>query len=455
MVAKQSFAKVGLKQSLGPRYSVDNHMLFSMILDRPPMQMADLPRALMTWVQTVGGIAALAGLIVVLASRRQRDKNRINVTPLALAAFAVSWLGYAAAMLLAAANWLGEGALAEWLPTSRPATPPGQLPLPAPPPSPGDWLLTIAGALALAVVLVPVLTVAVTRLRFGRIWAIARLSLKEAVRSKVVLIFGLMALVFLFADWFVPYKPENQVRNYVRVLSWSMTPLFLMTASLLGSFGIPTDVKSQSIHTIVTKPVEKFEIVLGRFLGYAVLITVGLAAVTGVSMLYMFRGVTAEAAQESFKARVPVYGYLSYYGTKERGDNVGRVFDVRGYITGPDPRQPNQPRQYGVWTFESLPSSVGASGTPVRVEFGFDIFRLTKGIENQGVLCTFVFADGRLTIAELEKKKSDLQNDSTKRQEAARKKFAGNAGELQNALVQIQLDLLKEYGIFQYPSFNV
>jgi hypothetical protein len=165
--------------------------------------------------------------------------------------------------------------------------------------------------------------------------------------------------------------------------------------------------------------------------------------------------VTEEAALESFKARVPVYGNLSYYGTKERGDNVGRPYDVRGYITGPDPRQPNQPRQYGVWTFESLPSSVGANGAPVRVEFGFDIFRLTKGIENQGVLCTFVFADGRLTIAELEKKKSDLQSDLTKRQEGARKKHGSNAAELQKALAQIQLDLLKEYGIFQYPSFNV
>ena len=56
-----------------------------------------------------------------------------------------------------------------------------------------------------------------------------------------------------------------------------MNVLFLMVATLQGAFGIPTDVKNQSIHTIVTKPVEKFEIVLGRFLGYAILITGGLA----------------------------------------------------------------------------------------------------------------------------------------------------------------------------------
>src|SRR5213592_4867852 len=103
-----------------------------------------------------------------------------------------------------------------------------------------------------------------------------------------------------------------------------MTPLFLMTASLLGSFGIPTDVKNQSIHTIVTKPVEKFEIVLGRFLGYAVLLTVGLALISGLSLIYVMRGVNEEAQKESFKARVPLYGKLSFAGTKQedKGESV-------------------------------------------------------------------------------------------------------------------------------------
>lgn len=434
-------------------------MLFAtLILDHEPLTWAELPRAIMIWVQNAGGLAALGALFWLAATYGQSRLNKrpMAVNKLAIVILALSWIGFLAMAVLFAVNSFSNESLYWLLPTDLPRHSPADLhPPPLPPLTIGDYLSTSAGACALAVVLAPVLLSIGTRLRWGRIWAMARLSLKEAVRSRVVLIFGAMALIFLFADWFVPYKPENQVRNYVRVLYWSMTPLFLMTASLLGSFGIPTDVKSQAIHTIVTKPVEKFEIVLGRFLGYAVLITVGLAAVTGVSMLYMFRGVTEEAGLESFKAREPVYGNLSYYGTKERGDNVGRAFDVRGYITGPDPRQPNQPRQYGIWTFDSLPSSVGASGAPVRVEFGFDIFRLTKGIENQGVLCTFLFADGRLTIAELEKKKNDLQNDSTKRQDAARKKFGGNAAELQKALAQIQVDLLKEYGIYQYPSFNV
>ena len=103
-----------------------------------------------------------------------------------------------------------------------------------------------------------------TRLSARRIWALARVALKEAIRSRVVLIFSLMAVIFLFADWFVPYKAEHQLRNYVRAIYWSMPPLFLLTAGLLGAFSIPNDLRSQAMFTIVTKPVERMEIVLAR-----------------------------------------------------------------------------------------------------------------------------------------------------------------------------------------------
>ena len=47
-----------------------------------------------------------------------------------------------------------------------------------------------------------------------------------------------------------------------------MNILLLFPAALLAAFSIPNDIKNQNIYTIVTKPVERFEIVLGRFLGY-------------------------------------------------------------------------------------------------------------------------------------------------------------------------------------------
>src|SRR5205814_3559414 len=51
------------------------------------------------------------------------------------------------------------------------------------------WLLTVGGACALLAVLIPLLA-GLGRLRFRRIWAIARLSIKETVRQRILWIFS-------------------------------------------------------------------------------------------------------------------------------------------------------------------------------------------------------------------------------------------------------------------------
>src|SRR5207302_6488030 len=122
-----------------------------------------------------------------------------------------------------------------------------------------------------------------------RIWALTRLSFKEAVRRKVLWVFAAFLLIVLFASWFMPFKYEDQVRNYVAVVYLASAILFLFAASLLAAFSLPADMKNQTIHTIVTKPVERFEVVAGGFLGFILLLTVVLAVVSGVGLLYMVR----------------------------------------------------------------------------------------------------------------------------------------------------------------------
>src|SRR5262249_19738513 len=150
----------------------------------------------------------------------------------------------------------------------------------------------------------------------------------------------------------------------------------------LAAFGIPTDMKSQTIHTILTKPVERFEVVLGRCLGYMALMTLVLIAVSGVSLLYVLRGIDPDAAAESLKARETLIGDLEFEGTKERNKavNVGKEWDYRTYIYGPSP---GEPTQWAVWKFNDV-SGLG-NRKKVRCEFNFDIYRTTKGRLNEGV----------------------------------------------------------------------
>jgi hypothetical protein len=439
-----------------------------LILEREPPQWGDFLGYVVLWVQNAGAVAALGLFIFMLAQlvRRRHPLAGIDdrsssgraggLASLGVGLASLSFLGYLFIAFIGIANVSG-GALANLIPRA------GQrqgLSL-------GDYLLALSGGLALVLALTPMF-LNMLRLRWGRIWALARLSLKEAVRSRVVLVFGAMAVVFLFADWFVPYKAEDQVRNYVRVVYWSIMPLFLMMAGLLGALSIPADIKNQSIHTIVTKPVEKFEIVLGRFLGYAVLLTTGLAVISVLSLVYVIRGINEDAAKESFKARVPVFGDLGFVGSK--GDSVGREFDYRRYISGPNPQQQNAPRQFAVWSFADVPSDLATRDGPSRFEFTFDIFRLSKGEENKGLFCTFTFVDGNMSIEQvnglvtgtLNDERNRLQTEAGKERDRQREKAKGDPAALEKVegeylarLSAMPAEIIQNFRVYEAAGIEV
>ncbi len=230
----------------------------------------------------------------------------------------------------------------------------------------------------------------------GPLWAIAKLSFKEAVRSQLLWVFLLIFLPFLFpAQWFVSIKPADELRTTVSLIGTVLTVLVLFPALLLASFGIPNDIKNLNIYTVVSKPVERFEIVLGRFVGYVSLMTLVLIALTGVSLvLVMNSAISERAKEETYKARVPVRGKLDFRSMKAEfrkdrtefgGENVGREFEYRRYISG----HPDSP-QRGIWHFATVPAEMGTAGEDrVPVEFTFDIFKLTKGEQNKGAFVTF------------------------------------------------------------------
>lgn len=388
----------------------------SIVFERMPLMLEHLPDAICVWLQNAGGVAAFGILLVLLARTLQRDVAENvwslpgglqKVSGFLAYIFAIPAICYTVVIVGWIGAWLGIQGAYFLLPRVSPMFHF----------SVGDWLLIVGGAVSLMIAVTPIAIDLVTRISWGRIWALARLSWKEAIRGRVVWVFGAMSLVFLFADWFVVSKPEDQLRTYVRVVYWSMSPLFLLTAGILGSFSIPNDVKNNSIHTIVTKPVEKFEIVLGRFLGYGSLLTLGLLVVSCLSLLYVVRGVNEEAAQESFKARVPIYGKLHFAGTKDaqRADSVGREWGYRSYITGPTFSKRDALRQYAVWDFAEVPTDIADGPDPVLFEFAFDIFRLSKGDEGQGVNCTFTFVDKSITSGALEPITTAAAKDRDKR----------------------------------------
>src|SRR6266540_5950858 len=125
------------------------------------------------------------------------------------------------------------------------------------------------------------------------IWIIARMTFREAIRRRIVLTGLVLGLVFLtaFSIGFrmvyinvsteVARAPSAAITNMITSEGINMLMLaglyavtFLSVAmgALLGADTLSGEIVSGTIQTIVTKPVRRSDVVLGKWLGFAILL---------------------------------------------------------------------------------------------------------------------------------------------------------------------------------------
>jgi hypothetical protein len=122
-----------------------------------------------------------------------------------------------------------------------------------------------------------------------RIWALSVLAVREAIRRKVVVAFGLFVVVLLFAAWFLDPASHEPAKLYLAFVLNSTSFLILILAWLISAFSLPLDIAQHTIYTVVTKPVRHLEIVLGRVLGFTAVGTGMLAVMGFISYVFVNR----------------------------------------------------------------------------------------------------------------------------------------------------------------------
>jgi len=222
-----------------------------------------------------------------------------------------------------------------------------------------------------------------------RIWALARLTFLEAYRRKALAVFVVFALLFMFAGWFIGGDDSeiapDQVKIYVsfvlRTISWLTLPMVLV----LSCFGIPEDIRLRSVHTVVTKPARRIEIVLGRILGFSLIGTLVLTVMSVIGWIWILREVPA-GAKEMLICRVPVYGELTFTDRTGNpavtGINVGDIWEFRSYIEGAT-------KARAIWTFPNVSVSSLDSDGNLNLENRFLAFRSYKGDMTRSLLYDF------------------------------------------------------------------
>jgi ABC-type transport system involved in multi-copper enzyme maturation permease subunit len=122
----------------------------------------------------------------------------------------------------------------------------------------------------------------------GRIWAIALNTFREAARIRVLYGIVVLALGANLLAIILGQMSIHEQQRVTRDIGLSSISLFgSMTAIFLGVFLLYTEVQRRTIHAIVSKPIERWEFVVGKYLGMAVVLTVlvGLFAVAMSAML--------------------------------------------------------------------------------------------------------------------------------------------------------------------------
>jgi hypothetical protein len=118
-----------------------------------------------------------------------------------------------------------------------------------------------------------------------RIWAVATNTIRQALRMKVAAVFILLLLVLLpVMGWTATGDGtlKGRLQTFVSY-GLSLTGLLLSLLTIIVSiYAITSDLEYRQIYTVVTKPIRRYQILLGKVLGVIVLDLVLLALFAGI-----------------------------------------------------------------------------------------------------------------------------------------------------------------------------
>lgn len=101
-------------------------------------------------------------------------------------------------------------------------------------------------------------------------WVIARTTVGDALRKRVLLVFLLIAVVMLFLSLALAYFSQREQLVTFKALAFWIVLLFGALIALTTSiFLIPAEIEKRTIYSILSKPVRRWEFFVGKFLGGA------------------------------------------------------------------------------------------------------------------------------------------------------------------------------------------
>lgn len=250
-----------------------------------------------------------------------------------------------------------------------------------------------------------------------KVWAVARNTIAQAVRMKVAIVIIVLLLVILPVMSFIMVGDGTLVGKLQTFVSYSISLIGILLCVLtiaMSTYTLTSDLKLKQIFLVVTKPIARYQVIVGKFLGIAILDAV-LLLVFGlivfgltVSMPRLSKasaGEIAAADREFFTARVGVsekvdeeaikkasvrrYEEMEKTGELPSDMNAMRILkELRGQERLK--RQVVESGAQKTWEFENVRPVAGTKVVFIRYKF-----RITGGYDDMQIKGRWLLGDRR------------------------------------------------------------
>ena len=147
------------------------------------------------------------------------------------------------------------------------------------------------------------------RTSLSRIWAISGVCFRDAIRRKVLWITPLAMLgIIVIAGLQRPVDEQDAVRLTIKFCFLTTAVVVTIIAIITASTNLPREIENRVIYTIVTKPVTRLEIIIGKVVGFsrvsaAILIIMGLFSIgyLHVQAFFLNRGIAKALSSASIE----------------------------------------------------------------------------------------------------------------------------------------------------------
>lgn len=368
---------------------------------------------------------------------------------------------------------------------------------------PGEGFLQMARTIG------ELFVVDIPKFSLRRVWAIAKLAIKESIRKKVLVVVGVFIVGMMFAGWYLDQNADHPARLYITFVLTMTNYMVILLGVFISCFSIPADIKSRTIYTIVTKPVRPLELFFGRVLGFMTIGTLVIASMGLLSYFFVVRGLyhehevetinpdsrsgetsrvhrhrhtftvneggngqtdetkghshrvrkvgekyVIEGPSDDLTARVPIYAkkisFTGRDGVENEGYNVGYISEYQKFIEGDS-------LSSAIWRFQGVSPSLFANEKFINYDMEISAFRTYKGdiVTPVGGIIYFRSTDQTVETERIAFKVKEFQTDRRKiplKVKGARKVKGANANE-EDKFEPAELDFFKD--IASDGSFEV